>query len=57
MYPNAGSFGYGWLRLPARLLALERRMGHRDRADQVARELRQMLQVADSDFGLLRDLN
>jgi serine/threonine-protein kinase len=56
-YPNSGSRGYMWLRLRTQLLAIERRLGHTDRAHQIERELRQWLQVADSDFGLLRSLN
>lgn len=46
-----------WLRLRTQLLAVERRLGHQERADRIAGELRQILQVADRDFGLLRGLN
>jgi serine/threonine protein kinase/tetratricopeptide (TPR) repeat protein len=56
-YGSAGSRGYLWLRLRARLLQLERELGHTDRADAINRDLHQLLQVADSDFDLLRLLD
>jgi hypothetical protein len=57
MYPFGGSRGYIWLRLRAKLLGLERQLGHRDRAAEIERELRELLVAADPDFALVRDLN
>ena len=56
-YMSAGSRGYLWLRMRARLLWLERQLGHSDRVAQIEQELRQLLQVADPDFALLRVLH
>ena len=48
-YSSAGSRGYIWLRLRARLLRLERRLGHVAKARAIEQELQQLLQVADAD--------
>ena len=56
-YGTTGSRGYLWLRMRARLLWLERQLGHSDRVAQIEQELRQLLQVADPDFALLRALH
>ena len=56
-YGSFGSRGYIWLRMRGRLLWLERQLGHSARAREIEEELRQLLQVADRDFGLLRLLN
>jgi hypothetical protein len=56
-YPFTGSRGLIWLRLRAKLLALERQLGHRDRAVEIELELRELLVAADPDFALRRDLN
>jgi uncharacterized membrane protein len=40
-----------------RLLWLQRQLGHSARAREIEEELRQLLQVADRDFALLRLLN
>ena len=57
LYPFAGSRGYIWLRLRAMLLGLEQQLGHRERAAEIQRELRELLVAADPDFALLRELN
>lgn len=57
LYPLAGSSGYAWLRLRARSLDVERHLGHTDSAAAIERELRELLQVADPDFALLRELH
>jgi serine/threonine protein kinase/tetratricopeptide (TPR) repeat protein len=48
-YSSAGSRGYIWLRLRARLLWVERRLGHAAEAREIEQELQQLLQVADED--------
>ncbi len=48
-YHGAGSRGYIWLRVRARLLNLERRLGHAREAKEIEQELDQLLQVADPD--------
>lgn len=57
LYPLVGSSGYAWLRLRARSLDVERHLGHTDRAAAIERELRELLQVADPDFAMLRELH
>ena len=54
---TSGSRGYLWLRLRARLLWLERQLGHSARAAEIEQELRHLLQLADPDFALLSVLN
>jgi len=56
-YGGGGSRGYIWLRMRARLLWLERQLGHSARAAEIEQELRHLLQLADPDFGLLDVLN
>jgi len=56
-YGGSGSRGYLWLRIRARLLWLERQLGHSARAAEIEQELRHLLQLADPDFGLLDVLN
>ena len=46
---SGGSRGYIWLRLRARLLYVERRLGHTAEARAIEQELQQRLQVADPD--------
>jgi len=48
-YHSSGSRGYIWLRVRARLLYVERRLGHAREARQIEQELEQLLQVADGD--------
>ncbi len=48
-YASSGSRGYLWLRLRARLLWLERRLGHASEAQRIEQELQQLLEVADPD--------
>jgi hypothetical protein len=48
-YSSAGSRGYIWLRLRARLLWVERRLGHAAEAREIEQELQQLLQAADAD--------
>lgn len=48
-YHSGGSRGYIWLRLRARLLYVERRLGHAREAGEIDRQLQQMLQVADPE--------
>ena len=45
------------MRLRARLLDIERQIGHTDRAAAIERELRELMQVADPDFAILRELH
>jgi hypothetical protein len=53
----SGSRGYIWLRMRARLVWLERQLGHSARAAEIEQELRHLLQLADPDFALLSVLN
>ena len=48
-YHSSGSRGYIWLRVRARLLNVERRLGHAREATEIEHELDQLLQVADAD--------
>jgi hypothetical protein len=48
-YHSGGSRGYIYLRLRARLLWLERRLGHVREAQEIEQEMQQLLQVADAD--------
>jgi tetratricopeptide (TPR) repeat protein/tRNA A-37 threonylcarbamoyl transferase component Bud32 len=52
VYPQSGAGGFWWLQTRAHLLKIERRLGHRDRADAISRELQHLLAVADPDFVL-----
>jgi len=49
-YAVSGMHGFEWLLARAHLLELERRLGHTDSADAIARDLDGWLGVADSDF-------
>jgi tetratricopeptide (TPR) repeat protein len=48
-YHISGSRGDIWLRVRARLLNVERRLGHAREAKEIEHELDQLLQVADAD--------
>jgi tetratricopeptide (TPR) repeat protein len=50
LYPQSGPGGFSWLQARAHLLAIERRLGHVERADTIARQLQRLLAVADRDF-------
>jgi hypothetical protein len=50
VYPPSGAGGFFWLQARAHLLNLEQRLGHADRVDAIARQLRRLLVAADQDF-------
>jgi hypothetical protein len=49
-YAVSGMHGFEWLLARAHLLELERRLGRKDSANAIARDLEGWLGVADSDF-------
>jgi serine/threonine-protein kinase len=50
LYPQSGPGGFFWLQARAHLLAIERRLGHFERADAISHQLQRLLEVADPDF-------